>query len=192
MSEIIKLYPMQWRFVQEYIKDLNATQSAIRAGYARGSAKVTGSRLLSKANVQAALAQEQRRAAERAHVDQDRVLREYIRIAFADIRQIVQWDDTTVTLRKSSEVPPALGHAIAEVQQTANGVRVKLHSKLQALDALAKHLGLFREEEDDVGRTLSHAERVVRINQLLSRAGYDGTYDPDGAGASIQGQSKPH
>ncbi len=192
MSEIIKLHPMQWRFVQEYIKDLNATQSAIRAGYARGSAKVTGSRLLSKANVQAALAQEQRKAAERVHVDQDRVLREYIRIAFADIRQIVQWDDTTVTLRKSSEVPPALGHAIAEVQQTANGVRVKLHSKLQALDALAKHLGLFREEEDDFGRTLSHIERVARINQLLQRAGYDGTYDPDGAGASIQGQSKPH
>ena len=109
MSEIIKLHPMQWRFVQEYIKDLNATQSAIRAGYARGSAKVTGSRLLSNANVKAALAQEQRKAAERVHVDQDRVLREYARIAFADIRQIVQWDDTTVTLRKSSEVPPALG-----------------------------------------------------------------------------------
>ncbi len=92
----------------------------------------------------------------------------------------------------STEIPPALRAAVSDVQQTANGVRIKLHSKIQALDALAKHLGLFREEEDDFGRTLTHLERVARINQLLQRAGYDGTYDPDGAGASIQGQSKPH
>lgn len=39
------------RFVLEYLQDLNATQSAIRSGYAPKSAKVTGARLIADANV---------------------------------------------------------------------------------------------------------------------------------------------
>ena len=49
------LSPRRQRFVAEYMVDLNATQAAIRAGYAPGGAKVTGSRLLSNANVAAAI-----------------------------------------------------------------------------------------------------------------------------------------
>ena len=43
-------------FAAEYVKDSNGTQAAIRAGYAPGSAKVTASRLLTRPNVQALLA----------------------------------------------------------------------------------------------------------------------------------------
>lgn len=39
------------RFIEEYLTDLNATQACIRAGYSPHGAKVTGSRLLSDANV---------------------------------------------------------------------------------------------------------------------------------------------
>jgi phage terminase small subunit len=42
--------PKQERFVEEYICDLNATQAAIRAGYAAGSADVEGVRLLGNAS----------------------------------------------------------------------------------------------------------------------------------------------
>lgn len=49
------LPPRRRRFVVEYLLDPNATQAAIRAGYAPGSAKVTGSRLLTNANVAAAI-----------------------------------------------------------------------------------------------------------------------------------------
>lgn len=52
--------PKQARFVAEYLKDSNATQAAIRAGYSKGSAQVTGSRLLSNAMVAEAI---QKRAA---------------------------------------------------------------------------------------------------------------------------------
>lgn len=41
-----KLTPKQERFVNEYLKTLNVTQSAINAGYSSNSAHVTGSRLL--------------------------------------------------------------------------------------------------------------------------------------------------
>ncbi|PVV87176.1 terminase small subunit, partial [Staphylococcus aureus] len=45
MSE---LTAKQARFVNEYIRTLNVTQSAIKAGYSANSAHVTGCRLLKK------------------------------------------------------------------------------------------------------------------------------------------------
>ncbi|PNZ10954.1 terminase small subunit [Staphylococcus simiae] len=46
-----KLTPKQERFANEYIKTLNITQSAIKAGYSPNSAHVTGSRLLRQEKV---------------------------------------------------------------------------------------------------------------------------------------------
>ena len=45
----------QRRFVEEFTVDFNATQAAIRVGYAENSAHVTGSRLLNNAKVDEAL-----------------------------------------------------------------------------------------------------------------------------------------
>jgi phage terminase small subunit len=56
-----KLTARQRRFVAEYLIDLNATQAAIRAGFAPGSAKVTASRLLTNPNLAAEI--ERRQAA---------------------------------------------------------------------------------------------------------------------------------
>lgn len=50
------LRPRQHRFVAEYMLDLNATQAALRAGYSPRSARVTASRMLTKANIQDATA----------------------------------------------------------------------------------------------------------------------------------------
>lgn len=41
----------QWAFIQEYGKDRNATQAAIRAGYSANGAEVTAHRLLSDAKI---------------------------------------------------------------------------------------------------------------------------------------------
>ena len=46
-----KLTPKQERFVNEYIRTLNITQSAINAGYSPASAHVTGCRLLKKDHI---------------------------------------------------------------------------------------------------------------------------------------------
>ena len=46
-----KLTPKQERFANEYIKTLNVTQSAIKAGYSPNSAHVKDSRLLRKEKV---------------------------------------------------------------------------------------------------------------------------------------------
>jgi phage terminase small subunit len=47
-----KLTPRQQRFIAEYVKDLNGTQAAIRAGYSERSAAEQAYQLLQKTSVQ--------------------------------------------------------------------------------------------------------------------------------------------
>ncbi|MFB8927123.1 terminase small subunit [Xanthomonas arboricola pv. juglandis] len=61
----------QQRFVVEYLKDQNATQAAIRAGYSEGTAKQQGSRLLTNADIAAEVNKGQRRVAKKAEVTVD-------------------------------------------------------------------------------------------------------------------------
>ena len=72
--------PKQQRFVSEYLVDLNATQAAIRAGYAKSGASVEGVRLLSNAKVAAAVATAQAERSERTEVTQDYVLNSIVAI----------------------------------------------------------------------------------------------------------------
>ena len=51
MADASKLTKKERIFADEYIKTTNATQSAIKAGYAENSASVTGSKMLRKPNV---------------------------------------------------------------------------------------------------------------------------------------------
>jgi phage terminase small subunit len=55
-------------FVREYLIDLNATQAAIRAGYSPRSARVTGTRLLADAAIQARVQTAQAELSEHALV----------------------------------------------------------------------------------------------------------------------------
>ena len=61
--------PKRIAFVQEYLKDLNATQAAIRAGYSERTAGQTGHEILKFPEIQAALADAQAERSERTKVD---------------------------------------------------------------------------------------------------------------------------
>lgn len=51
-----ELTPKQKLFCQEYLKDFNATQAAIRAGYSKKTARSQGQRLLTNVDVQTYIA----------------------------------------------------------------------------------------------------------------------------------------
>jgi hypothetical protein len=76
------LTPKQERFVAEYLIDLNATQAAIRAGYSADTAKQQGSRLLTNADVAAAVAARQVKVGNKLEITAERVADELSRIAF--------------------------------------------------------------------------------------------------------------
>jgi len=94
--------------------------------------------------------------AARLGITADRVLLEYARIAFADLRHIVEWSDGALVIKSLDEISDADAAAISEiVPGTDPGrSRVKLYDKKAALDAIARHLGMFplppRAHEDDV------------------------------------------
>lgn len=79
----------QTAFVREYVKDWNATQAAIRAGYSEATAQEQGSRLLSNAMVKAAIERRMAQIAAIAEVDAALVVRELLDIATADPRELV-------------------------------------------------------------------------------------------------------
>ncbi|MFY0682604.1 MAG: terminase small subunit [Thalassovita sp.] len=143
----------QKRFAQEYITDLNATQAAIRAGYSEKTAYSAGQRLLKKVEVQSSIQKAQAKRSKRTEITQDRVLQELARIGFSDIRNAVAWGGKAledkeeergfpVELRPSGEIDEDTAAAISEVSLTGQGVKIKMHDKLNALDKLARHLGM--------------------------------------------------
>ena len=130
----------QTRFVEEYLVDLCAAGAARRAGYSERTARTIGAENLTKPDIAAAIGAGHRAAAKRAELRADRVLEELRRIAFADIRDVMSVTGGRLAVADTADLTPEQAAAIAEIAQTPAGLRVRLHSKLAALDALARRL----------------------------------------------------
>jgi len=68
------LFDKRSRFVEEYLRDQNGTQAAIRAGYAPGSAYSAASRLLRNDQVRVAVAERQGAIARDLELDRQKVI----------------------------------------------------------------------------------------------------------------------
>ncbi len=141
-----KLPPRQFLFVQEYVSSLNATQSALKAGYSTKTAYSQGQRLLKKVEVQESIQEYKERAAKRSQVTVDRIVEEYRRIAFANTPDGIKVIGGWVYITDTDDLTPEQQAAIAEIHQTKDGVRIKFHDKTKALDSLGKHLGMFTDK----------------------------------------------
>lgn len=137
----------QQRFVEEYLVDLNATQAAIRAGYSKASAEVIGHENLRKPGVRAEIDARRAKLTEAAEVSAERVMREVALIALADPRSVMTWGPKGVTLIDSKTLTRDQAAIVAEVAQTKDGIRLKTHSKLDALEKLIRHMGLNAPEK---------------------------------------------
>jgi phage terminase small subunit len=158
---VANLTPKQERFVAEYLVDLNATQAAIRAGYSAKTADVQGPRLLGNVGVAEAIAAQQAKQLERVNITAEGVLRELAAIGFSDLRAIF---DDHGNLRPVNELPDGVAPTIASVEVTKQRTskagevsteewvsKVKAWDKVRALEMLAKHLGLLKENVSHTG-----------------------------------------
>ncbi|MBO0401089.1 terminase small subunit [Enterobacter bugandensis] len=85
------LTAQQRLFVAEYLKDGNATQAAIRAGYSKKSAEQIGYQLLQKTSVAQAIAQQQKASIARTLGCADEVLAQMWQLATFDANQLSQY-----------------------------------------------------------------------------------------------------
>ncbi len=178
------LTPKQQRFVEEYLTNLNATQAAIRAGYSVRSAAEQGYDNLRKPQIQAAIASARQRRCERTGIDADRIVLEAWHIATADARELVEvhvqacphcwkgkplsdaapdractecfgYGKAQVVLHDVRTLSPTAAALYAGAKQTKYGVEIQMHSKLDALEKLARHLGLYEKDNQQKGDPLT-------------------------------------
>ena len=142
-----KLPRRQQIFVEQYLLDPNGKQAAIKAGYSEVSAEFQASRLLRNDKVFAVVEAGQKRLAELVKVQQYEVVRELRNIAFSNMCAYSSWGPDGVKLTDSEALTPEQTACVAEVSEqtteSSRHVKFKLHNKIDALNSLAKHLGMF-------------------------------------------------
>ena len=156
----------QESFVREYLVDLNASEAAKRAGYSKKTARTIGSKLLTNVDIADAIAKAQAKRAQKLEVTADRVVAELAKIGFANSGDYFEWGPGGIIVKEKSTLTLEQQAAVAEVSETTTkdggSIRVKLHDKVAALDKLARHLGLFKDELEAKisGEILVKVERV--------------------------------
>lgn len=149
-----QLAPKRLRFAEEYLVDLNGTQAAIRAGYSKGTAKVTASRLLTDDNVARAISDLRTKMSAKLELTAEKVLSELARIGFANMADYYRRDARgNLVVDVEALVDPEKAAAVAQIdmQTGADGtqtIKLKLADKKGALVELGKHLGLLTERTE--------------------------------------------
>lgn len=144
-----KLTDKQKKFVEEYLIDLNATQSAIRAGYSPKTANEQGARLLTNVSIQEAISKAMAERSRRTGINQDRIVQELARIAFVKITDIVDPDGEINTNASDDDLACIESYKVEDsdsVNGSSSKREVKLASKIKALELLGKHVGMWNDK----------------------------------------------
>lgn len=152
------LPPRRRRFVEEYVKDCNGTQAAIRAGYSPKTANEQAAQLLANLSVRQAVDALQAKLTEANNVTVARVIRElallgfanmqdYIRVtpegdAYVDLSRLTRERAAAIGELTSVEFLDGRGEGASQVRRT----KLKLHGKVEALVKLGQRFKLFAED----------------------------------------------
>lgn len=180
VAAIDSLSAKQKAFVREYVVDFNGAAAAVRAGYSPKGSSAGAARLLANVSVQRAVAEASKKVADDAGLRASDVIEGLRRVAFAELRKAVQWGPDGVTLLDSGEIDEETAFAVAEVSETTTrhggSQRIKMHSKPQALEALARYFGLFKDNINVRGAvaftmpaTPEDAAELLRLAEQLDR-----------------------
>lgn len=110
------------------------------------------------------LAEEIKKRIEKADISSQMILRELARVAFSDIRDVMSWGASGgVKLKASDELDEGAARAIESVTETITTTEagttirreVKMHSKMNALEKLAK-----------IFKMLSADTNTININNM--------------------------
>lgn len=191
--------PKHALFIAEYLVDKNAKAAAIRAGWTEKTAGRASWELLHKNPKTAAAIKEALEAQQvRTGITADRVLLEIANIAFAKPTDVMAWGPDGVILRDSKSLTPEAAALVQEVSETkgtdkgGGSVKIKVYSKLDALDKLCRHLGIFNDQTtsrvqvQEVPAAQAQAPEAVAFQDIMSKA-KDRWKQQGYLGAAVQG-----
>lgn len=183
MAKKRSLTQKQKLFINTYLANgFNGTQAAIKAGYSVKTAGQQAARLLKNVKIKEMLAKRARELLTETDMMTLQWLRQVKNIADYDMRKVATWGKHGLTFKDSSEIDDETALAIQEIQfnQTDSGssMKIKAYSKPQALEQLAKFLGIIGdgfmldeisvERKVDVGE-MTPAQRRDRIAELYGK-----------------------
>ena len=130
---------------------------------------------------------------EQLDTQQERILQELVAIGFAKVTDFLSVENGQTVLTDLSD--PGTGAAIATVEVTGKGVKVKLYDKLKALELLGKHYGMFagkpaapREKNNLLEAILEATKEAVKTDDLpeiqQAAADRDELVEPAGVGGA--------
>lgn len=150
----MNLNDKQKQFCEEYLIDLNATQSAIRAGYSEKTAHSIGSENLMKPEIQNYISILKEKRNKRVQITQDEVLNQLLTWLNSDITETFG-----LTQSQIKELPIEIRRLITSYKRTVrsipmgNGksieeenVELKFVSKEKAIEMVNKHIGFYEAD----------------------------------------------
>jgi phage terminase small subunit len=148
------------RFALEYIKDLNATEAALRCGYSPKTAYSQGHRLLQDPDIKARIQALEARRSHRVQLAADEVLTELAAIVRANVQHFTTNEQGELVLAEGA--PADAFKAIAsvkrkirivklnEVTTTEIDIEFRLVDKVRGIDMAMKHLGIAGAERHEL------------------------------------------
>jgi phage terminase small subunit len=145
-----RLKPQQMRFVDEYMRDSNATRAAAAAGYGATHADVAGTRLINNPDVLDEIERRRAVAAGYATRSQADLVRRLETIAFSDFGRFIRVNDDGLAALDLTDATPDELAIIAEcsAEEVSQGrgldainivkTKIKLLDPLRAAEMLAK------------------------------------------------------
>jgi phage terminase small subunit len=171
------LTPKQQRFVEEYLIDLNATQSAIRAGYSAKRKDQAGFELLRNPEIAQAIAIAQEERSRETKIDAAWLLKRLAAEAEADAADLY---DEHGSLKPVKEWPKIWrqgliqGMDIEQISVDGSSIgtvaKIKLSDRVKRLELIGKHVGVqaFKEQIEITGN-LGLAERLSRASSRVKQ-----------------------
>ncbi len=162
----------------EYLKDLNASQACIRAGYSPKGSNVTGSQLLANPSIAREIAETQAVQLANTGISAEKTLEELRRIAFSDLRELfTDWGALKPLHELTAEQAAMVAsfevvkkNLYAGDKKTDTVHKIKVWDKLKALELLAKHLNLLVERVNVTARLDEELERRLLMGRQASAA----------------------